>query len=702
MGIERRKKVMLANYMQISLNKRTKAELFHTELDNTTFWPASDNSRLLIVVFSAALLGLIVIKAAHAGQLSEMNKSIIFRVVAPDGKPIQGAFIGTRAVWRDNEDIQQPPRISWVGYGTRPSRARATNEDGEGTIAGPHLFGVKADADETRTIVALHDERQLVGLVQVTSKDLGNKVEIPLKVGCRLKGRLRSKGLEKLGQSLKWTNVYVHLGDSRPFSCSSDYQRFEVLLPPGQYEIQAYGTGTEQIRQKMVIKTGEREKEIDIDLPVDVLTTLEGEVAPELRQIKGWKNGDPVKLSELHGKVVLLDFWGYWCFPCVRDMPKLMDLHHKYSDKGLLIIGLHDDSVDSIKELDSKISRLKEDVWNGRNIPFLIALDGGGRIPIKGTDRTALGATTAAYGIHHFPTTVVIDKKGRVVGDFSVNSPSDLHQLKVLLGLAEASSGYSSGDYDYFDPTIYKLQTDEVLKHIPPEQTKKRPFNGKYPFASFRWVHGKGAENDGPIFTHVTLENVVTRVLRLSKFEYECQEKLLSINVDGDWIIRHNATKHEKIQALNHIIRNELQLPISLVHRKEERDVVVARGRFKFQPLSGTHDDSQIHVYGETLNLEGRGFHSSGNLQQLLNRVSERIMEKQIINLVEPSPANDYHFIWLFHRPSSFIDGLSPEEKEKKVRVVLNNLSKHITLTFTQERRSVDVWYVTEESKDKR
>lgn len=669
------------------------------------------NISLVILVFTLFLDQVPKIQSAELEKKPNLKveektakDSITFRVVAPDGKPIQGAFIGTRAGWLDNEDIQQPPRIRWVGYGSRPSRARATNEMGEGTIEGRHLFGLKVDIDKTRVIVALHDERKLVGLVRVTPKDLGNKVEIPLQVACRVKGRLTSKGLEKLGQSLKWTNVYVHLGDSRPFSCSSDYQRFEVLLPPGQYEIQAYGTGTEQIRQKMVIKTDEREKEIDIDLPVDVLATLKGKVAPELRQIKGWKNGEHVKLSELHGKVVLLDFWGYWCSPCVRDMPKLMDLHNKYSEKGLLIIGLHDDSVDSIEELDGKILRLKKDVWNGRNIPFLIALDGGGRIPIKGTDRTALGATTAAYGIRHFPTTVVIDKKGRVVGDFSVDSPSDLHQLKVLLGLAEASSGYSSGDYDYFDPTIYKLQTDEALKHIPPEQTKNqiRSFNGKFPFASFRWVHGKGAENDGPIFTHVTLEDVVTRVLRLSKFEYECQEKLLSINVDGDWIIRHNATKHEKIQTLNHIIRNELQLPISLVHRKEERDVVVARGRFKFQPLSGTHDDSQIHVYGETLNLEGRGFHSSGNLHQLLNRVSERIVEKQIINLVEPSPSNDYNFIWLFHRPSSFIDGLSPEEKETKVRLVLDNLSKHTSLTFTQERRLVDVWHVTEESKDKR
>ncbi|UCH51723.1 MAG: hypothetical protein JSV54_02915, partial [Chloroflexota bacterium] len=93
---------------------------------------------------------------------------------------------------------------------------------------------------------------------------------------------------------------------------------------------------------------------------------------------------------------------------------------------------------------------------------------------------------------------------------------------------------------------------------------------------------------------------------------------------------------------------------------------------------------------------EGRGLHSSGNLQELLDRVAERIVGKPIVNLVEPAEANEYVYVWLFHRPSSFVDGLSPEEKEKTVRLVLDNLSKHTSLTFSQERYPVNVWYITD------
>jgi thiol-disulfide isomerase/thioredoxin len=44
-------------------------------------------------------------------------------------------------------------------------------------------------------------------------------------------------------------------------------------------------------------------------------------------------DGTPFKLSELRGEYVVLDFWGSWCGPCLRDIPKLMELHQKYGDK---------------------------------------------------------------------------------------------------------------------------------------------------------------------------------------------------------------------------------------------------------------------------------------------------------------------------------------------------------------------------------
>ena len=48
-------------------------------------------------------------------------------------------------------------------------------------------------------------------------------------------------------------------------------------------------------------------------------------------------DGTPFNLSELRGEYVVLDFWGSWCGPCLRDIPKLMELYAKYGDKVVFV-----------------------------------------------------------------------------------------------------------------------------------------------------------------------------------------------------------------------------------------------------------------------------------------------------------------------------------------------------------------------------
>ena len=94
--------------------------------------------------------------------------------------------------------------------------------------------------------------------------------------------------------------------------------------------------------------------------------------APEFTGITSYINTNQTKLSDLKGKVILVDFWTYSCINCIRTLPYLVDWNQKYSDKGLVIVGVHSPEF----EFEKNINNVKQAVARfGIRYPVLLDND---------------------------------------------------------------------------------------------------------------------------------------------------------------------------------------------------------------------------------------------------------------------------------------------------------------------------------------
>jgi thiol-disulfide isomerase/thioredoxin len=193
-------------------------------------------------------------------------------------------------------------------------------------------------------------------------------------------------------------------------------------------------------------QTKDQDKDGDQELVGKPAPDIEGDFAI---------NGKALILSELRGKVVLVDFWAVWCGPCIATFPHLRDWHKEFKDDGLAIVGVT--RYYGTHKFDKKTGKLKQvglqemDEKTGR-----IRLVGG-LTPAEEQESlkdfaqkhrlehqllvlppSAWRKAEKAYAVDGIPTMVLIDRKGIVrmvkVGADEENIEAIHAEIKRLVG----------------------------------------------------------------------------------------------------------------------------------------------------------------------------------------------------------------------------------------------------------------------------
>ena len=113
-------------------------------------------------------------------------------------------------------------------------------------------------------------------------------------------------------------------------------------------------------------------------------------------------DGKDLKLADLKGKVVLLDFWATWCEPCKIETPWLIDMQKKYGPKGFTVVGVAmDEGGQKIVQpyTQSTVFDMEDGSKQAINYPVVLGSD----------------ALSDKFGVNGFPTGVLISRDGKLV-----------------------------------------------------------------------------------------------------------------------------------------------------------------------------------------------------------------------------------------------------------------------------------------------
>jgi peroxiredoxin len=136
----------------------------------------------------------------------------------------------------------------------------------------------------------------------------------------------------------------------------------------------------------------------------------EGALAPDFNLLS--VNGEQVRLSELRGRTILINFWATWCGPCIIEMPVIETRFQKYTPELVVLAVNFDEPMEDVKAFVDELG-----------LTFTVLLDPGAEIQKK-------------YRIRGYPTTFIVDEEGIIqVQNIGVMTEGQLDRYLELVGV---------------------------------------------------------------------------------------------------------------------------------------------------------------------------------------------------------------------------------------------------------------------------
>ena len=122
--------------------------------------------------------------------------------------------------------------------------------------------------------------------------------------------------------------------------------------------------------------------------------------------------GEKWHLQDLHGKVVLVNFWATWCPPCRKEMPDLQALFDKYKSRGLIVLAISDEESGKLTPFTTQ-----------QNITYPVMLDPGGKVH-------------DLFQVDGIPKSFVYDRDGMLVAQsIDMRTRGQFQEMLALAGL---------------------------------------------------------------------------------------------------------------------------------------------------------------------------------------------------------------------------------------------------------------------------